>query len=208
MDDRGLHGSMVDPHSPGRADATERPFALRSTIYTAAFLLFILGVVPSIYHFAGELLLRMVTGSEPSVVQRVPASPIAADIRAFWSGFRTLVGAGIFAIGLATYLACSAWLIFHGRGPHVEFDPPRHFVATGPYRWVRNPVVITLLIAVLGEAVYLASPGIALLLLMGMPIAHLQVTRLEEPLLRERFGQSYLDYCASVSRWLPHPPAD
>ncbi len=35
-----------------------------------------------------------------------------------------------------------------------------------------------------------------------------QVTKLEEPLLRERFGQSYIDYCNTVNRWLPKPPRD
>lgn len=209
------------------SEPTERPFALRSTIYTIGFLIFILGVVPSIFHIAGEWALRLVfdaggafdaraagfqpvsgaAGLQPAA-SPAPASPVLSDIRSFWSAFRILVGAGIFAIGLAAYSACSAWLIYYGRGPHVEFDPPKHFVATGPYRWVRNPVVITLLITVLGEALFLGSLGIFVLLAVGMPIAHMQVTRLEEPLLRTRFGESYTNYCARVSRWRPHPPAD
>ena len=102
--------------------------------------------------------------------------------------------------------ACSTWLIFYGRGPHVEFDPPKVFVATGPYRWVRNPVVITLLTAVLGEAIFSGSIGIFALLAVGLPLAHYQVTRIEEPRLRGRFGQSYLDYCGSVPRWIPRFP--
>src|SRR5207249_11876749 len=113
-------------------------------------------------------------------------------------GFRSLCGVGIFAIGLAAYLFCSFWLIFHGKGPHVEFDPPRVFVATGPYRWVRNPVVLALLTTVLGEALFLPSWGILILFLLGLPIAHYQVTRIEEPRLRQRFGESYSQYCASV----------
>ena len=45
------------------------------------------------------------------------------------------------------------------------------------------------------------------LLLLGLPLAHYQVARVEEPRLRQRFGQSYADYCAMVPRWLPRPPA-
>ena len=188
---------MVDsptPQQPTGGNSSEKPFALRSVVYTAGFLLFILGLVPSVFYLIEQACCG--TGFNWKTIGN------------FWSAFQGLVGHGVFAIGLATYLFCSAWLIFHGRGPHVEFDPPKHFVATGPYRWVRNPVVITLLICVLGEAIALGSWGILILLLAGMPIAHAQVTKLEEPLLRQRFGQSYIDYCNTVNRWLPKPPRD
>lgn len=183
---------MVDQTPAPRPE--EKPFALRSTIYTIAFLLFILGVLPSLFFLADRWLAS--TGETLAV------------IREFWTGFRSLAGIGIFAIGLGAYVFCSVWLIFFGRGPHVEFDPPKVFVATGPYRWVRNPVVITLLTTVFGEAVYFGSFGIFILVLLGFPLAHYQVTRIEEPRLRERFGQSYLDYCLRVPRWIPRPPGD
>ncbi len=182
---------MVDgpPSAPPPGD---KPFALRSTLYTIGFLLVILGVVPSVFHLVGDWSL---TASSPRWI-----------IRAYWSEFRRLVGLTIFALGLGSYLYCSIWLIFHGRGPHVEFDPPKVFVATGPYRWVRNPVVITLIATVLGEAVYLGSPGVFALVAIGLPIAHYQVTRIEEPRLRQRFGESYSEYCRTVPRWVPRPP--
>lgn len=172
---------------------SERPFALRSTLYTAGFLVVILGVVPSVFHLAGKM----------------PFRPSAwwTEAAWFWLEFRQLVGIAIFAIGLAMYLACSAWLIYFGRGPHVEFDPPRHFVATGPYRWMRNPVAASLIVTVAGQALYLGSVGIGVLVLLGLPIAHLQVKLLEEPKLRKRFGESYEQYCRTVPRWLPRPPA-
>ena len=185
---------MVDSPPPEPSNPS-KPFALRSALYTLGFLIFILGVVPSVAHLIGTY----VSGEAPE------ASPI---IRHYWLGFIELVGIAIFTIGLASYLACSAWLIYFGRGPHVEFDPPKVFVATGPYRWVRNPVVITLLFTVLGQAIFYQSAGIAVLLLVGCPIAHLQVTRIEEPRLRERFGESYADYCRRVHRWLPKPPQE
>lgn len=192
---------MVDAPEPQAAPASTstppRPFALKSAVYTAVFLLFILGAVPSVFHLLGQGHWRFWT----------PGFWAAAG--AFWITFRILVGAAVFTIGLAAYLFCSTWLIFFGKGPHVEFDPPKVFVATGPYRWVRNPVVITLLVTVLGEAVYCGSLGIFLLvLLVGPAFAHYQVTRIEEPRLRTRFGPSYVDYCARVNRWLPRPPVD
>jgi len=192
VDDGGFRGAMVDcrPSSPS---SISKPFAIRSTVYTLVFLIFILGLVPAAARFLGERLW--------------PGAPGEGSIAwHYWVAFVELVGIGIFTIGLAAYLACSVWLMYFGRGPHVEFDPPKAFVATGPYRWVRNPVVITLMVTLLGEAVYFQSLGIAALLLVGCPIAHLQVTRIEEPRLRERFGQRYEEYCHRVPRWWPRPP--
>lgn len=202
MDDGGLRSTMVAvPDSVDTSNANmsapnppanEKPFALRSAVYTVGFLLMVLGIIPSLFHLAG----MWPTSTEEA----------ATVIRDFWSSFQRLLGVAIFAIGLAAYTFCSVWLIFHGRGPHVEFDPPKIFVATGPYRWVRNPVVITLIVTVFGEAVFLGSWGIFGLVIIGIGFAHYQVTRIEEPRLRDRFGDSYVEYCRRVPRWLPCPP--
>jgi protein-S-isoprenylcysteine O-methyltransferase Ste14 len=118
------------------------------------------------------------------------------------------VGLSIFSIGFAAYVFCSIWLIFFGRGPHVEFDPPKRFVSTGPYRWVRNPVVISLIVTAAGQAIYFASTGLAVFVGFIMAFGHYQATRIEEPRLRLRFGQPYEEYCRKVPRWLPRPPLD
>lgn len=186
---------MVDaPKQSPDSGPTEKPFAMKAVVFTIGFLVFILGVVPSLFYWAGE----------------APGSGLGfwSHIRNFWFGLRSLVGVGVFAIGFSAYLFCSVWLIAFGKGPHVEFDPPKVFVATGPYRWVRNPVVLTLLVTVLGEAIFLGSWGVFILVLLGLPFAHYQVTRIEEPRLRERFGESYIDYCHRVSRWIPRRPQD
>lgn len=172
----------------------ENPFALRAIVYTVGFLLFILGIVPSLFYLIGEAAYRTLV--------------LRAEIAAFWRGFLHLVGIGVFAAGFTGYVLCSAWLIFFGRGPHVEFDPPKVFVASGPYRWVRNPVVICLIVTAIGEALYFASIGIGVLVVIGLAFAQYQVTKIEEPRLRERFGSTYEDYCRKVPRWVPRPPLE
>lgn len=167
---------------------------MKAVVFTAGFLLFILGVVPSLFHVLGKL---------PSSVDA-----FWLHARAFWESLRTLIGTAVFVIGFGTYLFCSAWLIGLGKGPHVEFDPPKVFVASGPYRWVRNPVVITLMATVLGLAIYLNSIGILILFAIGIPLAQYQVTKIEEPNLRNRFGDSYVEYCKRVNRWIPMRPQD
>lgn len=192
MDDRGLRSAMVEPHAV--ASPAEKPYALRATIYTIGFLAFILGLVPGIFHLIGQWSLHKFFNG--------------FDFDYLWPEGRRLVGISLFFGGLLAYVFCSVWLIVGGRGPHVEFDPPKVFVASGPYRWVRNPVVITLMLVVVGEAIYFASIGIVLLVLIGLPLAHYQVTRIEEPRLKARFGESYEQYLQRVPRWLPHRPLD
>ena len=183
---------MTDHPPRSSSVGGEEPFALRATLFTILFLVFILGIVPSLFYLAGEW--WTTSQSAGTILAR------------FWQHLRMLAGMFLFSIGLAAYLFCSFWLIFFGRGPHVEFDPPRLFVATGPYRWVRNPVVISLLVTMTGQAIFFASVGLVILVgLLALGI-HYQVTRVEEPRLRLRFGQSYEEYSKQVPRWLPHPP--
>jgi protein-S-isoprenylcysteine O-methyltransferase Ste14 len=171
----------------------EERFALRSVSYTIVFLGLLLGIIPSLCYLAGELML----GSTFSA---------GAILAQFWGDMQTLFGASIFCIGLGVYIFCSAWLILYGRGPHVEFDPPKVFVASGPYGYVRNPVAISLVITGAGQAIYFSSLALAILVGLGIVFAHYQATRIEEPRLRLRFGKIYEDYCRKVPRWLPRPP--
>ena len=113
------------------------------------------------------------------------------------------IGAGLAVIGLVTYTACAAWLMVNGRGPYVELDPPKQFVSSGPYRWCRNPVAASVLITILGEALYFASPALLGLFIVGIGLAQAQVVLIEEPLLQRRFGTEYEQYCRTVPRWLP-----
>jgi protein-S-isoprenylcysteine O-methyltransferase Ste14 len=123
-------------------------------------------------------------------------------------GWFRLLGVALFAGFLALYVRSSYLLSSRGRGGYVEFDPPREFVAEGPYRWCRNPVAACVVGMLLGEAVALSSTGVFLLFLLSIPLAHLQVVVLEEPLLRKRFGPAYQGYLSRVPRWIPRRPAE
>ena len=117
------------------------------------------------------------------------------------------LGAAIFTVSLAVYLAIAYHLTNRGRGAFVEFDPPSQLVTTGPYRWVRNPISVCVLVNILGEAIMLSSTGILAMFFIGFAIAQAQAVLLEEPLLEKRFGRQYLDYKSRVSRWIPRPPS-
>lgn len=112
----------------------------------------------------------------------------------------------VIALGTALYLWCVWVFAVAGRGTPGPWDAPRRVVATGPYRWVRNPIYLAALLVVVGEAwLFLSLP---LLLYAGaMAIFfHLFVIGYEERTLRRRFGDAYLEYRRQVPRWLPRLP--
>ncbi len=75
-------------------------------------------------------------------------------------------------------------------------------VTTGPYRYVRHPFYLTILVAVVGAA--LAMANWFFLLAGAVPLAFLFVrTRIEEEKLVERFGDDYREYMRRVGRFVP-----
>ncbi len=115
-------------------------------------------------------------------------------------------GASLIVIGAALYFSC-VWLFASvGRGTPGPWDAPRQFVAIGPYRWVRNPIYIAALLVVLGEAWLFLSPPLLLYSVAMAIFFHLFVIGYEEPTLRRRFGETYIDYVRTVPRWIPRSP--
>jgi protein-S-isoprenylcysteine O-methyltransferase Ste14 len=100
-------------------------------------------------------------------------------------------------------LACITAFVARGEGTPAPFDPPRKFVAAGPYKIVRNPMYIGGYIVLFGYGLYEHSPAIVLFALPWLLLAHLFVILYEEPHLRSTFGAPYEAYCRSVRRWLP-----
>jgi protein-S-isoprenylcysteine O-methyltransferase Ste14 len=112
----------------------------------------------------------------------------------------------VIVLGAALY-AWSVWAFATvGRGTPAPWDAPRHFVAVGPYRWVRNPMYVGVLAVVIGEAwLYLWLPLLAWAGVVAL-VVHLFVVAYEEPTLAQMFGETYLAYRRAVWRWLPTPP--
>lgn len=153
----------------------------------------------------GLFFLSVVLGGLPWLAYRVDAYLPGWHVEIGWW---QAVGVALSLVFFVTYVWSSYLLSRRGRGAYVEFDPPKEFVASGPFRWVRNPIAGSLVGMVLGEALAFSSTGILLLFVIALPLAHCQVVFLEEPLLRKRFGQAYVDYLARVPRWLPRRPRE
>ena len=113
----------------------------------------------------------------------------------------------VIAAGIALYAWCTWNFAAKGRGTPGPWDAPRRVVASGPYRWVRNPIYIAALLVVLGQAWLFMSPALVAYAGAMALCCHLFVIGYEEPALRRRFGSAYLEYRRTVPRWIPRPPA-
>lgn len=85
----------------------------------------------------------------------------------------------------------------------MPWDPTQRLVVRGPYRHTRNPMISSVLFMVLGQALIWGSALTAGLAAFFFVVNHVYFIFSEEPGLANRFGESYLEYKASVPRWLP-----
>jgi protein-S-isoprenylcysteine O-methyltransferase Ste14 len=105
--------------------------------------------------------------------------------------------------GGALLVSCIVDFAVAGRGTLSPADPPRCLVVRGLYRYVRNPMYLSVTIIVLGEALLARSQSLTIYWAFWFLYANLFVMGYEEPALRRRFGASYEDYTQRVGRWVP-----
>ncbi len=111
-------------------------------------------------------------------------------------------GALVFLLGLLLLLSTTTLFHMHG-GSLAPWNPPRALVISGPYRYVRNPMILGIFLMLIGEAVFLQSRWIGLWFAMFFTGQQIYIFFDEEPALRRRFGESYERYCREVPRWIP-----
>jgi protein-S-isoprenylcysteine O-methyltransferase Ste14 len=125
------------------------------------------------------------------------------DLSFALAGWTHALGIALMVAGGTLAFACVATFVTRGEGTPAPFDPPRKFVASGPYKFVRNPMYVGGFMVLFGFGLYEQSAAILLFTLPWLLSAHLFVIAYEEPHLRATFGATYEAYCRSVRRWLP-----
>jgi protein-S-isoprenylcysteine O-methyltransferase Ste14 len=100
------------------------------------------------------------------------------------------------------------WRSAFSNSPAPAAEPWRRWirhvlVVRGLYRYVRNPMYLSVTTIVLGEALLAGSPALLVYWAIWFFAANLFVIGYEEPTLRRRFGQSYDLYTQEVRRWIP-----
>lgn len=118
--------------------------------------------------------------------------------------------------GIFAYLAFPLWLMgsvillwcfwdftFKGHGTPAPVAPPRELVATGFYRYVRNPMYAGVLAMIIGHFLWFGYWNLLIYAIIVFAAFHTFVTVYEEPTLQIKFGASYENYLKRVPRWIP-----
>jgi protein-S-isoprenylcysteine O-methyltransferase Ste14 len=113
----------------------------------------------------------------------------------------TLLGWLVLVAGVA-FAAWGMITFRRARTAIVPFRPARTVVASGPYRWSRNPMYVGLTALYAGLAVLLNAGWPLILLPLVLTALWFLVIRREERYLAHAFGDEYIRYQQRVRRWL------
>ena len=111
------------------------------------------------------------------------------------------LGASLVVIAIALFSYSTAKLRAAGT-PVPARKPATVIVRTGPYRFSRNPIYLAFSLFQFGIAIWVNSLWLLATLVGAVALVHSIVIPREEQYLERRFGAQYLDYKASVRRWL------
>lgn len=128
-----------------------------------------------------------------------------------WLPLRVL-GALIVLAAAAVLLLAFARFALEGLGTPAPMAPPDHLVVGGLYRYVRNPMYLAVLSAIMGQMLlfgqFILLPYAAAVACAFVAMVHWH----EEPALQRGFGDQYTTYRKAVPGWWPRlrpwrPPA-
>jgi len=115
----------------------------------------------------------------------------------------TSISIAICLLGLTLLVWTNCLFIRKGRGTLAPWDPPREFIIEGPYRHVRNPMIIGVGLMVAAEAVVFRSTGITFWAVLFLLVNMIYFPLKEEKDLIKRFGGDYKEYRQNVPAWIP-----
>jgi len=90
-----------------------------------------------------------------------------------------------------------------GKGTLAPWAAPKHLVVQGPYKFVRNPMIIGVILILLAEALLLNTRYIFYWAVVFFILNNIYFHYFEEKQLKKTFGKEYLDYKKQVPMWLP-----
>jgi protein-S-isoprenylcysteine O-methyltransferase Ste14 len=122
-----------------------------------------------------------------------------------WTGLIIII------IGAGIYLICAMSFLLKGLGtPMIWFakplkfltgEEPKKLVASGIYKFSRNPMYIGVLATVAGQALFFQRMILVHYFIFLFILFHLVIIMIEEPHLKKKFGKEYEEYRKKVRRW-------
>jgi protein-S-isoprenylcysteine O-methyltransferase Ste14 len=117
------------------------------------------------------------------------------------------IGVILILAGVPGVVDSFARFALQGLGTPAPLAPPQHLVVTGLYRYLRNPIYLSIVAVILGQALLFADWRLIAYGALFWFACHVFVVAYEEPTLRRTFGAEYESFCANVPRWIPRVTA-
>ena len=112
-----------------------------------------------------------------------------------------VLGLALFVVGLTIALV-ALFTLKRSYSSSLVIREDHRLVTHGIYRYVRHPVYLGALVAIMGAPAYASSAYGALVLSALVPLVLLRI-RIEEGLLIEQFGDEYRAYRARTKKLIP-----
>lgn len=113
------------------------------------------------------------------------------------------IGIVFFVGGLVIIIWTVSLFARIGRGTLAPWDPPEKLVIEGPYRYIRNPMIAGVVIALAGECLFFLSLPLVFYTFFVVIANLFYFPFSEEKGLEARFGDAYLEYKSQVPRFFP-----
>jgi protein-S-isoprenylcysteine O-methyltransferase Ste14 len=114
-----------------------------------------------------------------------------------------VLGAILIVAGLNALIRAFVRFVMEGLGTPAPIAAPERLVVGGVYRYVRNPMYVAVLAAIVGQALLLGRLGLLLYAAAAWLLFAAFVHLYEEPTLTRRFGADYETYRRAVPAWWP-----
>jgi len=111
-----------------------------------------------------------------------------------------LLGIIFLWIGAALAVWCTILMNVFGKGTPLVTSAPKKILTHNVYSYIRHPMMWSLLIVVLGEALMYGQPILFIWLIALARVLYLIVLNYEEPQLERRFGESW----KNIVKKFPH----
>jgi protein-S-isoprenylcysteine O-methyltransferase Ste14 len=114
-----------------------------------------------------------------------------------------VVAIPIMTVGVAL-AAWSAIYFLKMKGTPVPFNPPPRLVTTGPYRFVRNPMLAGVFLTLFGIGFAFNSISLVLVFTpLYIWVNVWELKQIEEPELVKRLGKDYVEYREKTPMFIP-----
>jgi protein-S-isoprenylcysteine O-methyltransferase Ste14 len=120
-----------------------------------------------------------------------------------WDDPRFWPAALLIVAGAVVVVRAFVRFVREGRGTPAPIAPTERLVIGGDFRFVRNPMYVGVVTIVLGQALLFLDLALLAYAVGAWAVMAAFVRWHEEPVLRQRYGSQYEEYCKTVPPWIP-----